>query len=183
MSLAKILLVILVLAAVVVAIVFLMGRFEQTKPAYDQIMGMADQAKTYATDNWQILLASGGTVASTGIGLATYATGKINTAKAQVTQVTDSAKTQIDTITAEKDKIATQLSSYEAQAKSATDQAKQAEAAAAAALKDAQSKSSQQIVDLTNQNTQLKLNLNQEKDLYKELQLRYDELRKVTAIK
>ena len=131
MNIAKTLIVLFILIGVAVAVIYLMGQFTQTQPIYNKIMGIKDQAVTYIQSNLPLV---GGSVASItalgGVAAGLYS--KLNSAKQQLTGVTDQAKTQLASLTAEKDKVAATLTGYktEAEAKLAEAQ-KQLEAAKA----------------------------------------------------
>lgn len=155
MNALKLLTVILIIVAVAVVAVYLMGQFEQTQPTYTQIMGYVDQAKTYATQNWALLAGSIGTIAT--IGGVAYS--KLSSAKQQLTQVADSAKSQIGGLQTAKDELTNKLtqtvSGYESQLKEQTGKLstvqQQAETyktqaeTAAAQLKQAQDRANAQL--------------------------------------
>ena len=181
MSISKILIVILIIVAIAVAAVFIMGRFEATKPIYDKIMiavsPSIEQIKSFVSTPTGAVTSIGGVGSLVTVGLAAYS--KINSAKQQLTQVTDSAKSQIDSLQSKYEGVTQQLSDAEAKAKEL--------AASAPNIKDAvaqaTSLSNNEVVKLTNLNT----NLNQQKielqNQFNQLQTRYNELRNLTAPK
>ena len=94
MNILKIIAVVAVIVCVAVAIIYVMGQFEVTKPYYDQIVTATDNIKTTVTDNWQTIATGGGiaTAAGTVLGAAS----KINSIKEKLSNTITTTNTQIN---------------------------------------------------------------------------------------
>jgi uncharacterized lipoprotein YehR (DUF1307 family) len=122
MNLLKILVVVLVLIALLVAAIYLCGQFEQTRPIYDKALALKDQAVTYVSGNIPAVVAAGGGIVT----VAGVAASKLSEVKSQLTTAKDQAATQISSLTAEKDKVAATVKDYQDQLTAQANQVKAA---------------------------------------------------------
>lgn len=181
MTTAKLIALILLLIALAAVTIYVMGKFEQTRPTYDLIMGKLTAVKDYVTQspNWAVITGGIGTLATVG----GVAYNKLSQAKSQLTSASDvankasaEAKALQGKLSGVESQIADQAKAYEAKL---ADVSKQTQTAVSQATSQANAK----VVELTNLNT----NLNQQKielqNQYAKLQTRYEELRQLTAVK
>ena len=109
MKIIAILAILAVIVAVAIAIIYLMGMFEQTKPIADQAMGLGTQAVDYVKGNIPTVTAYAGTVSAAIGGVALIkkqATDKVTAVKTDAESQMTALK---DNFSQEKDQITTDL--------------------------------------------------------------------------
>jgi hypothetical protein len=87
MALAKTVVAILIIIALVVVAVYICGQFTQTRPLYDKAAALATTAKDFVVKNWALVAGSLGTIVTIG----GVAVSKLSAAKTQLSAVSKTA--------------------------------------------------------------------------------------------
>jgi len=111
MNILKIVAIAAIIVCIAVAIIYVMGQIEATKPIYEQIMLATSDLQTAVTDNWQTITAGGGVAAAAGTAIG--AANKISKVKDQLSNTVSTAQNQIGELTSKTENLTTVINEKE----------------------------------------------------------------------